>query len=73
MTEPRLTATTLYPPGFSEALRDAHTRPDPIARIDAINADLVRLGRCRPPQDQGLRTALVEQCEARKRWEGTQG
>lgn len=64
-----LTATTLYPPGFSEALRNAYAWPDPIARIDAINADLVRLGRCRPPQDMSLRTALVDQCEARKRWE----
>lgn len=69
MTEPRLTATTLYPPGYSQALRQAHTWTDPIARIDAINADLVRLGYCRPPQDMSLRTALVELCEARKRWE----
>lgn len=64
-----MNATTLYPPGFSEALRQAHTWPDPIARIDQINAQLVAIGKCRPPQDMSLRTALVELCEARKRWE----
>lgn len=60
-----LTATTQYPPGYSQALRQAHTWTDHVARIDAINADLV----CRPPQDISPGTALVEQCEARKRWE----
>lgn len=68
-----LTATTQYPPGFSEALRQAHTWPDPIAQIDQINAQLVAIDECRPPQDMSLRTALVELCEARKRWEGAQG